>query len=140
MRQMLSLEMPTDDYVVAGSGPLFARDWISDPGDIDVVARRQAWEIALQGGEATPAPFAGVRHVLLFQGAVEILDGWFHWSVDSLIEDADIIGGIRFVPLDVVATTKKLLLAIAAIDPEDATRSVRDIEHLKILAEHGVTA
>lgn len=127
IKDLLSLGLPPQHYAVAGSGPLFARGWIADPGDIDVVARDAAWEIACQRGIRVPAPYAGVQRVKLFAGHLEILNGWFPqtWPTDCLIDEADIFHGIRFVKLSVVSGTKQLL------------RRPRDQEHLAIMAAHG---
>ncbi|MEW2379934.1 hypothetical protein AB0883_28040 [Micromonospora sp. NPDC047812] len=127
MQKLLSLRLPRQHFAVAGSGPLFARGWISDPGDIDVVARGPAWRIARQHGEATPAPYSDVQRLKLFGGQLEVLDGWFPevWSVNKLIDEADIIDGVRFVQLSVVIATKKRL------------SRPRDVEHLNIMEAHG---
>ncbi|MEV4483913.1 hypothetical protein [Micromonospora coxensis] len=124
---LLSLGLPREDYAIAGSGPLFARGWISDPGDIDVVARGRAWALACRHGEPSPAPYSSVHRLQLFDGRVEILDGWFpeFWSTDRLIDEADVIDGVRFVQLSVVAATKRML------------QRPRDVEHLTIMAAHG---
>ena len=127
IRNLLSLELPLTDYAIAGSGPLFARGWIDDPTDIDVVARGAAWDAAVRIVAPEPAPYPPVQRVVLFGGTIEVLDGWFpdRWSVDDLIDGADIIEHIRFVKLDVVADTKKML------------GRVRDLEHLVVLDAHG---
>jgi hypothetical protein len=126
---LLSLGLPRDDFAVAGSGPLFARGWIHDPSDVDVIARGAAWSQVCELGPVEPAPFSRVQRVLLFDSQIEVLDGWCPevWSVDHLIDDADIIEDLRFVQLAVIVETKKLL------------HRRRDELHLDILREHGVT-
>ena len=60
-RELRSLRLPADDFVICGSGPLFARGWIDDPGDLDIVARGAAWEIVAGLGTVEAAPYsAGV--------------------------------------------------------------------------------
>ncbi|MDG4814042.1 hypothetical protein O7628_00790 [Micromonospora sp. WMMD956] len=127
VQDLLSLGLPSADYVIAGSGPLLARGWISDPGDIDVVARGSAWRLACAHGQPTDAPYSSVQRLQLFGGHVEVLDGWFPelWPTDELIDEADVIHGIRFVRLAVVAATKRML------------HRPRDLEHLAIMAAHG---
>ncbi len=129
MQKLLSLKLPTNDYAIAGSGPLFIRHWIDDPGDIDVVARGAAWDTARQLGETSRAPYSSVQRIQLFDRRVEILDGWFPevWSVDAIIDEADVIDGIRFVRLSIVVATKRWL------------RRDRDLKHLKIMEEHGLS-
>ena len=106
-----SLHLPPEDFAIAGSGPLFARGWITEIGDLDVIARGQAWRQISQLGKVEEAPLASVHRVLLFDGKIEVLDGWFPaiWDLDTLIDEADVIAGLRFVKLEVVAETKKML-------------------------------
>jgi len=51
LEQLRSLELPVAHHVLFGSGPLLARGWIDDAGDIDVVARGAAWARAQELGE-----------------------------------------------------------------------------------------
>ena len=110
-RKLLSLQLPESDYAVAGSGPLYARRFIEEIGDVDIVARGVAWSRACELGTPQPAPYSTVQQIELFDGAVEVLDGWFPeiWKTDDLIDNADEIGGVRFVQLDVVRRTKQML-------------------------------
>lgn len=127
IRLLLSLSLPVEDYAIAGSGPLFARGWIDDPADIDVVARGDAWKAARGLGDPVPAPHSRVQLISLYGGRVEILDGWFRefWTTDYLIDTADVIHGLRFVSLAVVAATKQHL------------GRPRDIAHLELMRERG---
>jgi len=126
VREFISLGLDVSDFAFIGSAPLFARGWIDSLGDIDVVARASAWDAALQLGAAHPVHDSRVRKVSLFDGKVEILNGWFpeHWTVDEMIDGADIIYGLRFASLDIIATAKRMLLR------------PKDIAHLRIIAEH----
>jgi hypothetical protein len=119
-----SLHLPPEDFAIAGSGPLFARGWIAEIGDLDVIARGQAWRRICQRGKVEEAPLASVHRVLLFDGKIEVLDGWFPaiWDVNTLIDEADLISGLRFVKLEVVAETKKML------------QRPQDIQHLDRIA------
>jgi hypothetical protein len=108
---LLSLELDVDDFVVAGSGPLLARGLVASISDLDVVVTEAAWRIAVKEAKPEPAPFGPVNHVLMFDGALEILDGWFPelWTVAELIRTADEFEGIRFVNLGVVRRSKEIL-------------------------------
>jgi hypothetical protein len=122
------LQLPGTDFAIAGSGPLFARGWIPDIGDLDVIARGTAWKKACKLGEVINAPFSRTRMVPLFNGKIEVLDGWFPeiWSVDKLIDEADHICGLRFVQLDIVFASKEML------------QRPRDKMHLNVLTAHGI--
>ncbi|MEU2062683.1 hypothetical protein [Streptomyces sp. NPDC013455] len=98
-RQLISLSLPVDGYVVAGSGPMFAHGLRREIGDIDVVAGGAAWSRALEMGHPEAAPLGFAQHVALFGGTIEILDGWFGYPVGMLIQEAEVIEGIRFMPL-----------------------------------------
>ena len=123
-RELLSLDLPRSDYAIAGSGPLFARGLIPSVGDLDVVARGEAWRRVVALGPVDEAPEAGVHRVVLFDGRVEVLDGWYPlvWNVDELIDGAEVIDGMPFVRLQVVEWTKS------------RSRRPKDREHLRLLA------
>ncbi|MEU3522863.1 hypothetical protein AB0E62_03185 [Streptomyces sp. NPDC038707] len=110
-RQLLSLNLPADDYVIAGSGPLFAHGLRRDIGDVDVVAGGAAWGKALELGHPKAAPLGYAQHIVLFDGAVEILDSWFGHPADRLIPEAEIIEGFRFMPLRWVLEWKMKFMA-----------------------------
>ncbi|MFI2351252.1 hypothetical protein ACH492_30375 [Streptomyces sp. NPDC019443] len=126
-RKLLSLGFPPEDYVIAGSGPLLAHGIRRDIGDIDVVARGVAWELAAKWGAPQQAPFGWAQHVVLFDGSIEVLNGWFDYSVDSLIMEAEIFEGMRFMPLERVAEWKVRLLDGGAGRDSD----LRDIALIK---------
>ncbi|MEV5310806.1 hypothetical protein [Streptomyces sp. NPDC052610] len=98
-QRLTSLGLPVDNYVIGGSGPMFAHGLRKEIGDIDVVASGAAWSRALELGQPEAAPLGYAQHVVLFDGTVEILDGWFGYPVDILILEAEVIEGIRFMPL-----------------------------------------
>jgi hypothetical protein len=130
VQALLALSLDPAGYVIAGSGPLLARGWIDVISDIDIVVRPEIF--AKLARRATPelAPYPPTRRILLphrDRHDVEILDGWFpaRWRVDDLIAGADTVDGLRFVALDVVVATKRML------------GRPRDVEHLKVLALHG---
>lgn len=105
------LDFALGDYVIAGSGALYARGFSDVPRDLDVVARGSAWRQAVSLGTQEDAPQGGVQRVLLYDGRIEVLDGWFpeRWSVGELVAKADVIDGLAFVSLDVVIATKRML-------------------------------
>jgi hypothetical protein len=126
-RELRSLRLPVGDYVIAGSGPLFARAWIDDPSDLDIVARGAAWRQVAGLGPVERARYTSSRCIQLFGGDLDIFDDWFPGmgTVDQLIRDADVIAGIRFLPLDVVVATKRMM------------GRPRDLAHLSAMRANG---
>jgi hypothetical protein len=126
VRGLISLNLDNSNFAFIGSAPIFVRGWIDGVNDIDIVARESAWHTALQLGDASPVPNSTVHKVSLFDGNVEILDGWFpeRWTVDELIDGSDNIHDLRFVSLDIITTVKRLL------------SRPKDLAHLRIISEH----
>ncbi|MFJ2130866.1 hypothetical protein ACIOHO_08150 [Streptomyces sp. NPDC087849] len=126
-RELISLGLPVDSYVVAGSGAMFARGLRKEIGDVDVVAGGIAWRMALELGQPEPAPLGYAQRIVLCDGAIEILDGWFGHPVDSLILEAETIEGIKFMPLKSVLEWKIRFRSNGMGRKKDA----RDIELLE---------
>ncbi len=101
IKQVLDLRMPTGDFALAGSAPLYAHGLRPRLRDVDVVARGAAWDIARKFEKPTKAPSGIGRVVRISDGEIEIFDRWVaaEWPIDSLIDDAEVIDGIRFVSL-----------------------------------------
>ena len=123
------LELPAGDYAVFGSGPLAARGLLSNPEDLDVLCRADAWQMVLR----IAARRGVVVRRLAEYDAVEVVEldglsfgtrwGIGHFDTDELIETAEWIDGLPFVRLEHVVTYKRI------------RRSERDREHLDLLAE-----
>lgn len=126
LNKLISLDLPTKDYAVFGSGPMFAHG-IKDLGhDIDIIARKDAWEKATTLGLVTDAMHGGHKVVVLFDGEIEIFDGWApgKWDVDALIDDAEKIDGIKFVSLENVIKWKTIM------------GREKDAIHIKMIGEY----
>jgi hypothetical protein len=108
-RRLASLNLPPADFVVAGSGSMLAHGIKTDVGDLDVVARGDAWKAALRLGKPVRAPRGHAHHMLLFGGEIEILDAWFDYKIDDLIGEAEEFEGVNFCPLWRVVEWKTLL-------------------------------
>jgi hypothetical protein len=106
-----SLNLPTADYILLGSAPLFAHGLIpAMTNDVDIVARNAAWEAACRLAPPVRAT-KGDSVVRLFGGSVEIFDGWFGmpWNMNELFSSAEIIEGLPFAPLPYVLAFKRVL-------------------------------
>ncbi|MEU6486239.1 hypothetical protein [Streptomyces sp. NPDC046887] len=131
-RNLQSLGLPVEDYVISGSGPLLVHGIRRDIGDLDVVARGAAWEIAKGLGDPEEAPLGWAQRISLMNGSIEILNGWFGYSVDSLIAEADVFEGVRFMPLTRVLEWKSHLVESGAGRDKDV-RDIADIgEYLRM--------
>jgi len=103
-----SLDLPHGDYAVFGSGPLLVSGIIDDAADLDVIARGAAWVHAQTTGAMVHLAEHGVTIASFFDGAVTVGNRWAigSFSVDSLIDSADVIEGLPFVDLDQVRAYK----------------------------------
>lgn len=98
-RELISLQLPTEDYVIAGSAPMLAHGLEREIDDIDIVARGTAWKLSLELGQPSISPRGPAQRIVLFGGDIEVLNGWFGYSVDLLISEAEIFEGFRFLSL-----------------------------------------
>ncbi|MFC4114522.1 hypothetical protein [Nonomuraea zeae] len=108
----MSLGLPPEDFVIAGSGPLLAHGIKPSIGDLDVVARGKAWAQALSLGTPASSPFGEqVEKVQLLDGRIEIFNGWFPeaGTVDDLIARSEVIDGLRYESLADVCRWKRNL-------------------------------
>jgi len=133
IKALLSLGLPPDDFVIAGSGPLLAHGIRESIGDLDVVADKRAWSKALTLGSAEEAPLYGdqVKRIPLAGGKIEVLNGWFPdiWpTVRMLIEHADCIDGLRYASLKDVLTWKR---------KHNREKDRQDIHLIELYLQHG---
>jgi len=126
IQKLLSLNLPSGDFAVFGSGPIFAHGLKDSLRDLDLIARGAAWEKAKMLGnvEETKLKFG---EVVLFDEEISVFNGWFpagKWNIDELIDSAEVIEGIRFVRLEEVLKWKRMRNA-----PKDA-------EHIRLIEEY----
>ncbi|MGW1372698.1 hypothetical protein ACWD6P_00235 [Streptomyces sp. NPDC002446] len=77
--------------------------------DLDVVARGEAWKVAMSIADPTPSPSGHGLRVVLFDGGIEVFNRWLPGTpdADELIDGAELIQGIPFCPLSVVLAWKR---------------------------------
>ena len=109
LTRLLALQLPPDDYAIFGSGPMLAHRLKTEVRDLDVIARGTAWAAAVRLCPPVAAPSGSGLMVELDGGALQIFSAWTSpdWNVDRLIDEADVVGGIRFVPLVLVLAWKR---------------------------------
>ena len=111
IKKLLTLDLPKEDYAIFGSGPMAAHG-IKDLGrDVDLIARGKAWEKACELGTPQEANLSDNKVVELFDGEIEIFNGWApgEWDPDTLIDGAEEIEGLRFVTLSDVIKWKEMM-------------------------------
>lgn len=96
---------------------------MDDVGDLDIIARGEAWEQAIAAGRLEHLAEYGVDVVTIGESiTVGTQWGIGDFSVDELINTAEMIQGIRCVLLEHVVAYKKI------------ARRPKDIDHLAVIA------
>lgn len=110
--------LPAGDWVVHGSAVMVLHGLIPEAGDVDVIARGAAWQIALTLGESVN----GVEDVCVrLAPGLEIWSGWLGEDVGELIDCAQTTDGVPCVSLSEVLRFK-----VAMNRPKDQ-------EHISLL-------
>lgn len=111
VRRFLSLDLDPAHCVVFGSGPMLAHGLKTSLGDLDIVARGPAWQKACAFGELGVSKIGGDIVASFWEGRIEVFDRWYsaHLSTDDLIDNADVVEGIRFAQLHHVFAYKRQL-------------------------------
>ncbi len=105
--RLRELHLPFDDHVGFGSVPLLAHGIVATVGDIDILARRRAWELARARGSVSTAPHHDL--VIELPGSVEVFNGWMGLEVDAIIDSGSMVAGIWVADLRHVLAFKRLL-------------------------------
>ena len=103
LNELRSLNLPSSDFAVFGSGPLAIRG-IRDVNDVDIIVKPKLWRELKEKYEPK-------NEKLIIVGSIEIYKNWSPWydNVNELIDEADNFYGVRFVKLEKVLNWKELL-------------------------------
>jgi len=103
-----SLDLPTADHAVFGSGPLIVRGIVEPTNDLDVISRGAAWEVAAAAGDLEVLSDGAVI-AAFFGGIITIGTRWAmgDFDLDELIDTSEMIEGIPFVLLKYVVAYKR---------------------------------
>ncbi|MEP7103872.1 MAG: hypothetical protein ABI721_04155 [Candidatus Dojkabacteria bacterium] len=126
LESLKELNLPSEDFAVFGSGPMYPRG-IKDLGhDLDIVARGTAWEKALELGTPEKPSQGDGKVIELNEGSIEIFNSWVpgYWDIDELIDSADIFDSIRYVNLENLIKWKK------------AMGRPKDFEHIELIEKY----
>lgn len=120
LAQVRGLDLPPDSFAVFGSGPMAAAG-LRDVSDLDLVVTPELWRELAARHRVAELPDGG--HVIRL-GDVEICDSWSPpmGDLSALIEQADVVDGVRFVRLGTVLEWKR-----KRAEPKDA----HDVELLE---------
>jgi hypothetical protein len=102
-----ALDLPLGDFAIFGSGPLLVRGIIDEVGDLDVLCRGAAWDIARSACTEEDIDH-GVLVVSL--GALTFGTTWGIGDFDParLIDEAELIDGLPFVRIEHVIAYKRM--------------------------------
>ena len=117
--ELRALDLPSDQYVVFGSGPMGIRN-LRRIRDVDIFVTKELWRKLLKTHESKDG------NSIQLSPNIEALRTWSpgEWNVEELIAKADILRGIRFATIEDVYKWKQL------------RGSAKDEEDLKILETH----
>lgn len=101
LSKLKKLNLPIDKYAVFGSGPIAIRG-IRDSKDIDVIVKQDLWRELIK-------KYPKENKDLIKIGLIEFSPEWFpeFKNINELIDNADVLNGIRFVKLKYVLEWKK---------------------------------
>lgn len=99
--EVKKLDLPSNEFAIFGSGPLAIRK-LREANDIDLIVKEILWKKLLK----KYAPTEKGNEIKI--GNVSIFHDWPGFlEVESLIDEADIINGIRYVKLEKVLQWKQ---------------------------------
>ena len=120
-----SLHLPEGKYAVFGSGPLAAHG-IRDSRDIDIIITSDVYDWASKLGWQEKSFSDGTLY--LAKDGVELFDSWdygaYNPTAEELIEKAEIIRRVPFVPLSEVLKWKQ------------AFGRPKDLDDIKLIEQH----
>jgi len=120
------LDLTTVDYAVFGSGPIAVRGLLKRVGDLDVIARGEAWDRVKSIGEIV---MYGSDETVDLGNGLTFGRSWAYgeFVIDYLIDSAELIDGLPFVQLEHVVEFKR------------AAGRPKDLEHLALMEKAGLT-
>ncbi len=118
-----SLHLPAGDFAIFGSGPLVVRGIIPASNDLDILCRRQAWKTVQEIGDREYLSDYDVTIVTMCDGRLTFGTQWGigNFDINELIDSAEAIDGLPYVPLEYVASYKEI------------RKRPNDLEHLQAL-------
>jgi hypothetical protein len=110
LRELRRMNLDPKHFVIFGSAPLLVHGLRTDVRDLDVLARKSAWDEVAGGtrtrGDETGDPLRG-----FFGGRIQFSERWISgdYDTDALIDGAEVLDGLPFARLaDVLRYKEKL--------------------------------
>ncbi|MFD5249480.1 hypothetical protein ACFWIW_33370 [Amycolatopsis sp. NPDC058340] len=112
IHELMELELDPDQFVIFGSAPLLAHGLRAIVHDLDIVARGAVMDFARKTGTLGVGRYSGDPVWHLNNGRLQFSAGWItnHWDANQLIDNAEVIGSLRFARLSDVLRYKQELL------------------------------
>ncbi|MFI5557709.1 hypothetical protein ACIA2T_00395 [Amycolatopsis japonica] len=112
IHELMELQLDPDQFVIFGSAPLLAHGLRTIVHDLDIVARGDAMDFARKNGTLRVGRYSGDPVWHLNNGRLQFSAGWItnSWDANQLIDNAEIIQGLRFACLSDVLRYKQELL------------------------------
>ena len=124
----LTLKLPKDEFIIAGSAPLLLRGIRPCSGDIDVVVKPSSWSKVEKLGATTIAEYSSARMIYLDESQVQLLDRWFYpelWKdFDDLSLSTEPERGYHFLTLESTLAWKEY------------TKREKDLEDITFIARY----
>ena len=108
LKELKELNLPVEDFAIFGSGPMAIRG-LRENDDLDIIVKKELWEKLSKKYPVRTKNEGRTSYIQI--GGIEIFKNWKPWfeSTEELIDEADIIQGIRFVRLERVIKWKKAM-------------------------------
>ena len=106
-QKVRAMELPVGKYALFGSAPMGIRN-LKDCRDADIIVAAEVWE-KYSNDPAWRRQKSASGNEGLANGDIELWRSWNPWfpSVENLIAEAELIGGLPFVRLERVLEWKK---------------------------------
>lgn len=99
LQELRKFNFPKEEFAVFGSGPLAIRN-IRENEDIDIIVKKDLWEEIAKNHKINDKSSISIENI-------EIWNKWEDFDIDELIDNSDIIEGLRFVKLEEVLKWKR---------------------------------
>lgn len=111
IRELAALNLDPEEFVIFGSAPLLVHGLRATIRDLDVVARGDVMAWARRTGSPAVGRHSGAQVWQLNGGRLQFSSGWTNslWSPDELIDNAQLVDGLRFARLADVLRYKQEL-------------------------------